>query len=1117
MSDSRKRHEHETPKENRGGNGKNFYVVGIGASAGGFEALEMFFKRMPSDSGLCFVVVQHLSPDHKSLMVELLSRHTKMEVLQAEEGARLEPDKVFLIPPKKVMTVHNGRLHLMERTNKPLPYFPIDTFLNALAEDMGERGIAMILSGTGSDGTRGIRAIKEWGGMVMVQDLTSSKFDGMPRNAISTGLADYVVDPESMPEELLKYIQHPYLLDDRKDHADEEDDKQFKTVFSLLKAQSGVDFSNYKQSTVVRRVKRRLSINQIESFKDYVKYLHQNPKEVETLYKELLIGVTRFFRDPEAFQVLKEKVLPEIFKSNSSVIRAWVGGCSTGEEAYSIAMLFREYMEENNDYRSVKIFATDIDKNALEFASNGRFPENIAADLTPERLQKFFIKKGDVFQVAKAVREMVIFASHNILKDPPFNKIDFLSCRNLLIYLQPKMQHNVLSFFNFALKEDGFLFLGSSETVGGYANLFSPFNTKWRVYRCRGRYIPLPNESFQITPVHMRRSAPGVVGQPEQVETKAGKRMDSVVEALMQRYVPPSVIIDEQRRLLHVLGDVNKFVKFKPGKTSLNISGLVREDLAMAVETGVNRVLRENKETAYTDIKLEDDESPRYIDLIVTPYEQDGERLVLVVFEDTKRTYTPDTEVTPYEHDAQSEQRIKDLESELQYTKENLQATIEEVETTNEELQATNEELLSANEELQSTNEELQSVNEELITVNAEYQSKIQELSELNNDMNNLLSSTNIGVVFLDNDLRVRKFTPAVREQVHLMDFDIGRPITHISVNLEYNELEEDCVSVLKSFVPVKKEVRGKSGKTYYMRIFPYVTQDKSIKGVVLTFVDISEIKLAHAELHKLSATVELSPSMITILDKQGLIEYVNKSFTRQTGYARREIQGEPLQALVKGPKGLFENIWSTVEAGQEWAGEYTAKRKDGSTYDEYATLVPIKEDSGRILNYFRIAWDVTERKKQKERQRRDSEMFEKLTKASPVCITVVDKDGSVVFANECAEKLFGLTSEEMALRTFNDEPWEILDPDGNPFPDEELPFNRVKKTKKPVYNVRHSVKGKNGDRIQLLINAAPLFDSLGNFDGTVNAIEDVTKMLDYESRLGIQHKFRSAVDDDKS
>jgi two-component system CheB/CheR fusion protein len=1042
-------------------------------------------------------------------MVELLSRHTRMKVVQAEEDAVLQPNTVFLIPPKKIMTVEEGRLHLMERTNKPIPYFPIDTFLNSLAEDKGERSIAMILSGTGSDGTRGIRAIKDWGGMVMVQDLASSKFDGMPRNAIDTGLADYVVDPENMPDELLKYIQHPFTSEEKVEvREDEEYERQFKTVFSLLKNHSGVDFTYYKQSTVLRRIKRRLSINQIETLGDYVKYLHQNPDEVETLYKELLIGVTRFFRDPESYEVLKKKVLPEIFKNNTGVIRAWIGGCSTGEEAYSVAMLFREYMDETGDYKAVKIFATDIDKESLEFASVGKYPENIAADLTPARLQKFFVKKGDVYQVSKPLREMVIFAVHNILKDPPFNKIDLLCCRNLLIYLQPKLQHDVLSFFNFALKEDGFLFLGSSETVGGYANLFSPFDNKWRIYRCRGRYVPLPQDGFKISPVHMRRSAPDVVGQTAEVETKANKKVDNAVEALMERYIPPAVIIDEKMRLLHVLGNVNKFVKFKPGKTSLNISGLVREDLSMAVETAVNRVLRENSETVYNDVKIEGEDRPAYIDIIATPYEQNGERVVMVVFEEAEARTTPQEDVEKYEHDSHAQQRIKDLENELQYTKENLQATIEEVETTNEELQATNEELLSANEELQSTNEELQSVNEELITVNAEYQSKIQELSDLNNDMNNLLSSTNIGVIFLDNDLRVRKFTPAVKEQVHLMDFDIGRPITHISVNLEYDELEKDCRTVLKSFVPIKKEVRGRGGKVYYMRIFPYVTQDKSIKGVVLTFVDISEIKEAQAEIQKLSATVELSPSMISILDTQGRHEYINRSMAEHTGYGKDEMLGKSFKSIIRNPERVVDDIWKKIENGDEWAGYYKVRCKNGKVFDEYATLVPIRNEDGEIFNFFKIAWDVSDRIEEREKRRREHEMFQKITETSPVPITVLDSDGNVVFANKHAEELFGLSREEITSRTYNDAPWVIQDPKGNPFPEEKLPFVRVKKTQKPVYNIRHSI-ARDGERLQLLIHASPLFDAEGNFDGAVSAIEDVTRILEYESRLGIEEDSR--------
>jgi len=1004
------------------------YVVGIGASAGGFEALERFFNAMPADTGMALVIVQHLSPDHKSLMVELLSRHTKMVVHQAEEGMSLRPDNVYLIPPKKVMTVHQGRLHLADKADRPLPSFPIDIFFNSLAEDNAERAICIILSGTGSDGSRGLRAIKEEGGVIMVQDPSSSKFDGMPRNAIGTGLADYILPPEQMPGELLKYARHPFARGEREAKAKEPGEEgKLSRIYTLLKSHSGVDFTFYKQSTVLRRIERRLSINQLESLDDYVKYLYANPDETSILYKDLLIGVTRFFRDPEAFELIKRKALPEIFKSRPGPIRAWVCGCSTGEEAYTMAMLFREYMDETGDFRDVKIFATDIDKDALEFASNGMYPENIVADLTQERFRNYFIKSGDKYRVVKAIREMVIFALQNIIKDPPFNKIDLLSCRNMLIYLQPVLQQKVMSFFNFALNEGGFMLLGSSETVGSFTNLFSPFDTKWKLYRCRGKHLPLPAEGFSITTVR-KKSPLKMLGRAgaSGVESPFERAISGILEELMDRYVPPTLIINQDYEVMHIRGDVSRFVGLRTGKTSLNVSSLVRKDLAIALETGINKALRDNKPTIYKDIHLKDGSEGFRIDLFILPYHDDrsGEKLAAAVFKEVQEECVSTRPGEPFDLDVKARQRIGDLENELQYTRENLQATIEEVETTNEELQATNEELLSANEELQSTNEELQSVNEELITVNAEYQSKISELTDLNNDMNNLLSSTNIGVIFLDRDLCVRKFTPAIREEINLMDFDIGRPIAHISLNIKYEHLVDDAKQVLSHLAPLQREVVANTGSVLLMRMLPYVTVDNVVKGVVITFVDVTEIKKTEARVRKLSKAVEVSPSMVALTDAKGRVEYVNRSFVQQTGYSSDEIAGQNLSVLGSGDMSEAEikRLWKMVGGGKTWSGQLTSRRKDGTIYVEQASIVPVADDSGVVSNFLKLSEDITrrindERELLEHRNRLEEMVRTRTAEVAKACtsldareemIVTIDADQTVGFANSKACQVLG-------------------------------------------------------------------------------------------------------------
>lgn len=1333
--------------------GKDFYVVGIGASAGGFEALERFFGAMPLDSGMAFVVVQHLSPDHKSLMVELLSKLTRIAVLQATEGVVLEPNHIYLIPPKKNMTVFHGKLHLADKGAKQTLNFPIDIFLNSLAEDKGEKAIAIILSGTGSDGTRGIRTVKEQGGIILVQDLNSAKFDGMPSNAIATGLADYILPPDKMPEELVKFMHHPFIA---RQHDGEnkllKEETKLEKIFSLLKNLSGVDFTHYKQSTVSRRIERRLSVNQIDKLDDYVNYLFQNPHEVQTLYKELLIGVTRFFRDPEAYALIQGRVIPEIIrgKKPNATIRVWVAGCSTGEEAYSLAILFREALEAAGAHNEIKIFATDVDSDALEYASVGQYPENIVADLTHERFHSYFVRKGDKYQVINQIREMVIFAQHNIIRDPPFNKIDLLTCRNLLIYLQPVLQKKVLLNFNFALNDQGFMFLGSSETIGHFTNLFTPFDTKWKLYRCNGKQTALHVDSFSITPVHRKRQLDTIFDRvvPQQLDHR--KQVAGIYESLLNQYIPPAAIINRNHELIHVLGDVSEFLRIQPGNVSLNIGTLIRKELAIAVETGLNKAVREGKEVLYSDIRYHVDGERRRVNLRTVPFtdENTDNDLVLVLFD-----RIPDSNeavglsATPYESSEANTQRLQDLEHELQYTRENLQATIEELETTNEELQATNEELLSANEELQSANEELQSVNEELITVNSEYQSKIQELTELNNDMNNLLLSTNIGTIFLDKDLRIRKFTPAISREINLMDTDVGRPISHIVFNLDYDNILADSRNVLHTLVPFEREVQTSEGKWLLLRILPYRTDENIIKGVVITFIDVSSLKKATAELRKLSSAVELSPTVIVITDRQGEIEYVNRSFTQTTGYLPEEVLGKNVRIFKTGltPQEDYKALWQNVLAGERWSGVFTNRKKNREIYYEQVTIVPLKNDQGEVINLIKVAEDITERKKAQElleqsrlrvlnilesttdsfvelddawrfvyvnqkaeqllgknrsqllgrqiwdifpetvqselfrelhaaksegrnttldeylsafdawfefhvfpvgetvsiyfrdvtarkrteRELRESEnrfratfsqaavglahvapgggflrvndkmcelfgadcdtlrrfnletylapehaaqyrgavqsllnreqatfnldvcierpgnkawavltgslveddnrqgrylilaaedftlrkqaedelerehaLFQSIADTSPVSITMLDTQGRIIFANHQAEKQFDLTKPQLTSRTYNDPAWKITATDGGPFPEEELPFVRVLRDRKPVFDVRHAIEAPGGTRRQLSINAAPVLDAQGEPHAVICSISDITEELGFRVQL---------------
>ena len=827
-----------------------FFIVGIGASAGGLDSLEKFFKNMIDKSGMAFVVIQHLSPDYKSLMVELLSKHTRMKIHRAEDNMPVMPDNVYLIPPKRNLTIADGRLRLEDQEAHGLN-LPIDIFLKSLAEDHGERAIGIILSGTGSDGSRGLRSIKERGGLVLVQDSGSAKFDGMPSSAISTGLVDFVLTPEKMPGELLRYIQHPYSA--RSDDAGDLPRKKvnyLNEALGLLKERSGVDFSMYKLTTVNRRIERRMSINQIDTVGEYTRFLRESPGELDTLHRELLIGVTSFFRDPEAFRIIESTVIPAIFhgksddrKSANEPLRCWSVGCSTGEEAYSLAMLLKKYMENVGKPTIVKIFATDVDQHAISVAGEGIYSQSIIADVPNDMIARYFTKMGNKFQITKDIREMVIFARHNAIKDPPFNKIDLISCRNFLIYLNTEAQKKLLSDFQFSLKTNGYLFLGASETVGEFGAQFSSINHRWKLFRyISDRRVPI-GRTASVPPFHAYPQNRGVVA-PETSANIRRKVIDTVKDLLIELYVPASVAITEKNEPLVIFGDVNRFLKIPTGEANFDVVNLMRKDLSATLSTAMHKASKDNEEVIYQNIRVREGNRTAAINLRVRPIEDHlyNQRLTLITFEDVApESGEPMGNIEVIDVSQQARQRIQDLEQELQYTRENLQATIEELETTNEELQATNEELMSANEELQSTNEELQSVNEELITVNAEYQAKIQELVELNDDMNNLLASTEIGTIFLDKNLLIRKFTPAITRTVNLIDMDVGRPINHITHNITDENLVSDVDRVLKTLVPVEKDVRSKDGKWYMLRIHPYRTKDNYIKGIVITFIDITE------------------------------------------------------------------------------------------------------------------------------------------------------------------------------------------------------------------------------------------------------------------------------------
>ena len=821
-------------------------VIGIGASAGGLEALQQLFACIPPDSGLSFVVVQHLSPDYKSLMADILGKHTSISVYQAENGMRVEPDTVYLIPPKKLMTIRDGKLILTDYAVNSLNH-PIDTFFASLAEEKREHAIVAVLSGTGTDGTNGVKLVKEHGGLVIAQAPESAKFDGMPRSVINTGLADFVLSPEEIAEEILNFSNNPTLLRPlRGDSPISEDETLFSEeetlshIYAILKNASGIDFTYYKRSTILRRIERRMLVTHTSSLAEFAHLLGDSPEEVHILVKEILIGVTNFFRDPAFFEKLKYNAIYKIVERarEDEPIRVWSAGCSTGEEAYSIAILFHEVMEELSVRRDVKIFATDVDSRAIEQAGKGVFSENIIDDITPGRLAKHFIKAGDQYQISKEIRRMIVFATHNMFSDPPFGKLDLISCRNVMIYFQPVMRRGLFAIFHSALKNGGFLFLGKSETAGEYVNLFKPVCSAEKIYvhKAEGKVEDLAPPTFNI-PNIQNISLKGLQSGLRQNDEA---QVESRYVRFLERHLPATVVLNGDNTVLHFFGSYNDYMALSPGKASLNFFHMVSEDLSLVAATAISRCRSEHSAITYTGIVVDCPSGRRIISLTVEPIPGDSEEddgLVAVIFQENTEAVV-DGEIEKFDLDATAARRIADLEREFQESQNDLRATIQRLETVNGELQAANEELLTANEELQSSTEELQSVNEELYTVNTEHQLKLDELTTMTNDLSNFLSSTMIGILFVDSNLNIRMFTEYVGREFQLMEHDIGRPIQIFAHSFPDEEIERDCRTVLKDLKSIDREVTAMNGRFYTLRIAPYRTTENSIRGLVITIID---------------------------------------------------------------------------------------------------------------------------------------------------------------------------------------------------------------------------------------------------------------------------------------
>jgi len=953
-------------------NDKLIPIVAIGASAGGLEAINAFFSP-PATNYLidpAYVIVLHLSPNYESLMVDLLERKTKLPVQQIKHNIKVKPGNIYIIPPDKQLVLENNLLKLSPRNKNTSIFHPINTFFLSLARQRKEKAICVILSGTGKDGSLGLQKVKEKDGLVVVSDPQYAKFDGMPKSAINTGMVDFVLRPNEMMQEILNYIN----LDENGSITISPkialDKQNLIRIFDLIKSATGVDFSVYKKNTILRRIQRRIMVNHVAGLKEYTEILYKNEEEVILLKNEFLIAVSSFFRDKEAFDAIKKNVLPKILDQikRNKTVRIWCCACSRGQEAYSIAILLNEYMLEHKLTNLVKIFATDIDKAALEQANVGEYNISVVEDIPKPILEKYFNATSEnTFKIAQKIRDMVVFAYHNILRDPPFTKIDLISCRNMLIYIEAEVQKKIMALFHYSLNNNGYLFLGSSETLGSYkvpeAEIIDKKN-KIYLFKQSAKYLTtnLFDESF--TPTNRKLNYNLSPAVPIQSSKYVEKLLNN---NLMKRHIPPTIFINKKMELVHIFGDTSNYLKMPTNTVRLNFEEMIEASLKIVITAGMKQCFQKQKPIFYSNVECNINGKAKVLDLDISPVfiENLNQTIVQVSFINIEDIAAEKNISTKLEVDEYSNNRISDLEFQLRENKENLQSVTEEMETTNEELQATNEELLSANEELQSTNEELQSVNEELLTVNAEHQAKISELTQLNDDIHNLLNNIDVSTIFLDKNFNIRRFTDALNLDLQVRKRDVGRPIKEINLRLKYDGFVNDVKKVLKTDTKFSKEILTNNAQWIMMNILPYKTAIGETNGVVITYYNVTTLKNlsqvyeATAKEYfekdeKLNLLLEGYPDLIIEFDRQANIVgvIVGKNYESQIapeGSLTELLANKNLNELAFIPLNLKEKLLNSIDRA--------LRNNKGNT-----TISKIKNEKGNF-GYFEIRAEPSNKK----------------------------------------------------------------------------------------------------------------------------------------------------------
>src|SRR6516162_6004005 len=1020
-------------------------VVGVGASAGGLEAFTQMLRALPVDTGMAFVLVQHLAPTHASMLTEILSQATSMPVAEVQDQMPVEPNHVYIIPPGTNMVISRGVLQLSPRAETRGQHRPIDPFFRSLAEDQGHKVIGVILSGTATDGTLGLEAIKAEGGITFAQDDTA-QHDSMPRSAVAAGCVDFVLPPDEIAKEIARIGRHPNVAPSPLPlspegrgvggEGDSAREPNLGPVLELLRNAKEVDFTHYKHNTLYRRITRRMVLHKMEGLKDYLRFLQSSPAEVEALYQGLLISVTNFFRNPETFAVLKTKVFPKLTQDRSrhEPVRIWVLGCSTGEEAYSIAIAFAEFAEASGRQIPVQVFATDLNGAAIEKARAGLYSKNILHDVSPERLRRFFVEMDGNYHITKPIRDMCVFAQHNVLTDPPFGRIDLLSCRNLLIYLEPVLQQKLVPVLHYALKPVGFLWLGGSETIGSYRDLFELEDAKYKIYAKKAGparlMVGLALGEYAAEPRGFGQK-PGPLPEAGVVGVDVQKEADRI---LLTRYAPAGVLINADLEILQFRGDTGPYLTPAPGRASLNLLKMVREGLLVAVRGAVHKAKREETPVHEESLRVKSNGGYRDVDVEVIPVRGNAakEGCFLVLFEEgallrqrakgQEERPKPDTGITRQADQETADRQITRLTQELAATREYLQSVIEQQEAANEELQSANEEVQSANEELQSINEELetskeeiQSSNEELVTVNDELQNRNAELHQSNNDLTNLLSSVQMAIVMLGPDLRIRRFTPMAGKAFNLIRTDVGRPISDIKLNINVPDLEQLVVQVIDTVSAKEQEVQDKQGRWYSLRIRPYRTLENKIDGAVLVLVDVDDLKRAEEAVQQARAYAESIVATVreplVVLDSSLRVQTANDSFYKVFQVQRAETEGRLIYELgnrqwdIPDLRHLLEEILPQSKVFNDF--EVTHKFEHIGTKTMVLNARRLEQEPARLALILLAMEDITEHKSAEER-------FRLVVEAAPNAMIMVGRDGKISLVNEQVETLFGYTREEL-------------------------------------------------------------------------------------------------------